>query len=409
MADSFFTQRRSLDRDSSRLKRASRRLAKKGFRAEAGKMMGASEAARLQEPTIMRPEFRELQQAGRDIAALQAQATSELDFDRDIAPLRGDFFDAVGSSGLSDSERNILVDKFAPEFTKSGLGQLDVESKITANQLAEQSFEGAKMQQETQRRALEVQRDTDAVLGDLSKALEQATTGGTPEEKEERVYKIARSLDPKLLSNPDISKTLQLPLSQIADKRKIEADKSRASLTTLASGQALAGMPEKGRKAFINTLGFNARDAQLLDAGAQSGLLETQAKNRTATQKVVFDEFKSKVTTLQNVRAELNKYSDIFRDEGGVVATLGGPQKAYLKSFVADILHPHLDNLFTEEEATAKKALLGDGSNMDALQEVYTDVKARVENQIAYFGKLLPETPKTDNPNLEPDSNTSTQ
>ena len=403
MADSFFTQRRSLDRDSSRLKRAARRLAKKGFRSEAGKMMAASESARFQEPTIMRPEFRELQQAGRDIAALQAQATSELDFDRDIAPLRGEFFDAVGSSGLSDTERNILVDRFAPEFTKSGLGQLDVESKLMANQLAEQSFEGAKMQQEKQRRDLEIQRDTDAVLGDLSKALERATTGGTLEEKEEKIYDIARSLDPRLLSNPDISKTLQLPLSQIADRRKTEADKSRASLTTLASGQALAGMPEKGRKAFINTLGFNARDAQLLDAGAQSGLLETQAKNRTANQKAIFDAYKSKVATLQGVRAELNKYLDAFREEGGEIVGLTGTMKPVADSVIADLLRGHIDNLFTEEEATAKKALLGDGSNKDALDEVFTDVKNRVEQQIAMFGGLLPETPKTKNYNIEED------
>ena len=403
MADSFFTQRRSLDRDSSRLKRAARRLAKKGFRSEAGKMMAASESARLQEPTIMRPEFRELQQAGRDIAALQAQATSELDFDRDIAPLRGEFFDAVGSSGLSDTERNILVDRFAPEFTKSGLGQLDVESKLMANQLAEQSFEGAKMQQEKQRRDLEIQRDTDAVLGDVSKALEQATTGGTPEEKEEKIYSIARSLDPRLLSNPDISKTFQLPLSQIADRRKTEADKSRASLTTLASGQALAGMPEKGRKAFINTLGFNARDAQLLDAGAQSGLLETQAKNRTANQKAIFDAYKSKVATLQGVRAELNKYLDAFREEGGEIVGLTGTMKPVADSVIADLRRGHIDNVFTEEEATAKKALLGDGSNKDALDEVFTDVKNRVEQQIAMFGGLLPETPKTKNYNIEED------
>ena len=403
MADSFFTQRRSLDRDSSRLKRAARRLAKKGFRSEAGKMMAASESARLQEPTIMRPEFRELQQAGRDIAALQAQATSELEFDRDKAPLRGEFFDAVGSSGLSDTERNILVDRFAPEFTKSGLGQLDVESKLMANQLAEQSFEGAKMQQEKQRRDLEIQRDTDAVLGDLSKALERATTGGTLEEKEEKIYDIARSLDPRLLSNPDISKTLQLPLSQIADRRKTEADKSRASLTTLASGQALAGMPEKGRKAFINTLGFNARDAQLLDAGAQSGLLETQAKNRTANQKAIFDAYKSKVATLQGVRAELNKYLDAFREEGGEIVGLTGTMKPVADSVKADLLRGHIDNLFTEEEATAKKALLGDGSNKDALDEVFTDVKNRVEQQIAMFGGLLPETPKTKNYNIVED------
>lgn len=351
----------------------------------------------------MRPEFRELQQAGRDIAALQAQATSELDFDRDIAPLRGEFFDAVGSSGLSDTERNILVDRFAPEFTKSGLGQLDVESKLMANQLAEQSFEGAKMQQEKQRRDLEIQRDTDAVLGDLSKALERATTGGTLEEKEEKIYDIARSLDPRLLSNPDISKTLQLPLSQIADRRKTEADKSRASLTTLASGQALAGMPEKGRKAFINTLGFNARDAQLLDAGAQSGLLETQAKNRTANQKAIFDAYKSKVATLQGVRAELNKYLDAFREEGGEIVGLTGTMKPVADSVIADLLRGHIDNLFTEEEATAKKALLGDGSNKDALDEVFTDVKNRVEQQIAMFGGLLPETPKTKNYNIEED------
>ena len=162
-------------------------------------------------------------------------------------------------------------------------------------------------------------------------------------------------------------------------------------------------MPEKGRKAFINTLGFNARDAQLLDAGAQSGLLETQAKNRTANQKAIFDAYKSKGATLQGVRAELNKYLDAFREEGGEIVGLTGTMKPVADSVIADLLRGHIDNLFTEEEATAKKALLGDGSNKDALDEVFTDVKNRVEQQIAMFGGLLPETPKTKNYNIEED------
>ena len=102
--------------------------------------MAASEMAKMQEPTIMRPEFRELEQAGRDIQALQAQATGELDFDRDIAPLRGEFFNAVQAANLSDSEKNILTDKFAPQFAKAGLDQLDIEGKQTANQMAKLSL-----------------------------------------------------------------------------------------------------------------------------------------------------------------------------------------------------------------------------------------------------------------------------
>jgi len=93
-------------------------------------MAAAAEMARLQEPSIMRPEFRELDQAARDIQALQAQATAGgLDFERDIAPLRGQFFGSLGSSGLSSSEQQMLVDKYASGFTGDALAAEELQAK----------------------------------------------------------------------------------------------------------------------------------------------------------------------------------------------------------------------------------------------------------------------------------------
>jgi hypothetical protein len=55
-------------RESSKIKRAARRLRKKGYSGEAGKMFAAAETARLNEPSIMTPAFRAEQRFAGELA-----------------------------------------------------------------------------------------------------------------------------------------------------------------------------------------------------------------------------------------------------------------------------------------------------------------------------------------------------
>ena len=404
MADSFFTQRRSLDRESSKLKRASRRLAKKGFRAEAGKLMAASEMAKMQEPTIMRPEFRELEQAGRDIQALQAQATGELDFDRDIAPLRGEFFNAVQAANLSDSEKNILTDKFAPQFTKAGLDQLDIEGKQTANQMAKLSFEGAKMQQEKMRKEFEVNKEAQAQLGNITRELEIATSGGTDSEKEDKVFEIARKYG-SFLSNPNVAKAIELPLTQIANKRQADQSKIRSSLAVLSAGQGLGSLPEEERANVINKLGFSAEDSRLLNTAAKSAYLEQ--RNAISVNQARADAalVQDKIRSLNTIRTSLASYEEFF--EEGEKGSFGmADTTTFTADFIADKLRPHINRLFpargrganTSEALTTdlEKALAmkDEKSRKAALQKIFGIVTNRVEELTDNYSGISRDLPE---------------
>ena len=59
----------SRDRVSNKLKRASRRLRRKGYTSQAGQMAMAAEQARLNEPTIYRPEHRIMENEASNLIA----------------------------------------------------------------------------------------------------------------------------------------------------------------------------------------------------------------------------------------------------------------------------------------------------------------------------------------------------
>lgn len=408
MADSFFTQRRSLDRDSSRLKRASRRLAKKGFRSEAGKLMAASEMAKMQEPTIMRPEFRELDQAGRDIQALQAQATGDLDFDRDIAPLRGQFFEALQASGLSNRERNILTDKFAPQFSKAGLDQLDVEGKQTANEMAKLTFEGAKMQQEKMRKDFELDKEAQTQLGALSRELEVATSEGSDSEKENKIFTIARKYSP-YLSNTNVAKAIELPLSQIANKRQADQGKLRSSLSVLAAGQGLGALPEESRADVINKLGFSTEDSLLLNTSAKSAYLKDRNAISVNQARVQASQVQDKIRSLGTIRDTLASYEEFF--EIGESGSFGmADTTTFTADFIAGKMTPYINNLFPsrgsegvatsdslKSKLTSALALKDEKAQTAALREVWLTVTDRVEdltNNYTGISRDLPEVQK---------------
>ena len=115
----------SRDRVSNKLKRASRRLRRKGYTSQAGQMAMAAEQARLNEPTIYRPEHRIMENEASNLIAESQRLAAQPDFDyqRDIAPMRGQFFSDLANSGMTPSEQEGFRRRFEPQFEAFDKGQ----------------------------------------------------------------------------------------------------------------------------------------------------------------------------------------------------------------------------------------------------------------------------------------------
>lgn len=113
------------DRVSNKLKRASRRLRRKGYTSQAGQMAMAAEQARLNEPTIYRPEHRIMENEASNLIAESQRLAAQPDFDyqRDIAPMRGQFFSDLANSGMTPSEQEGFRRRFEPQFEAFDKGQ----------------------------------------------------------------------------------------------------------------------------------------------------------------------------------------------------------------------------------------------------------------------------------------------
>lgn len=112
-------ERYSKDRTSSKYKRAARRLRKKGYGAEAGKMALQAEVERLNEPTIMRPEHRELEarEQERLLQMRRAASPSAYDPSQSMADLRGNFFSDISAANLPASEQAMFSNRFETKLS----------------------------------------------------------------------------------------------------------------------------------------------------------------------------------------------------------------------------------------------------------------------------------------------------
>ena len=138
-------ERYSLDRPSSKTRRAARRLRKKGYTAQAGQMAMQAELQRMNEPTIMRPEHRALErQADQALIAKRAGADmygSGIDPSADMADLRGNFFSGVGASSMPTSEKMMMVNRYSPQFSAADKEQtafLQLQEAQRKSRLAQQ-------------------------------------------------------------------------------------------------------------------------------------------------------------------------------------------------------------------------------------------------------------------------------
>jgi hypothetical protein len=86
-------------------------------------MMAAME--KLKRPPVVRPEFRHQEARGREVLRQSQERAMQPDFEynRDIAPLRQEFFSDLGSSSLTSEEQSMISNQYAPQFSSFDAGQ----------------------------------------------------------------------------------------------------------------------------------------------------------------------------------------------------------------------------------------------------------------------------------------------
>jgi hypothetical protein len=163
----------SVGRESSRLKRAARRLRKKGYSGEAGKMFAAAEAARLNEPSIMTPAFRSEQRTASDLISYAQTVASDpaFDYEKDIAPLRQAFFGNLAASGLPDDQKQMIAGRYTPEFNAIADRNIKDKSSLQSIRNSDAAFQAQQLQLAHAKNEMKKDREAEEITPQMASQL----------------------------------------------------------------------------------------------------------------------------------------------------------------------------------------------------------------------------------------------
>ena len=305
----------SLQRESSKLRNAARRLRKKGYSGEAGKMMAASEMARMREPNIMTPEFRRAE-ASSQMALRNAQlAASSPDFDpvRDIQPLKQQFFRS--SALLPASQQSMVTAKFGSQMdaiTQSSTRDAAARKQMRAQDLA---FQASQRKFKEDKRQLKQQRKLEKALPDVGKRLDSIIQSvDTPEQKQKKVLSEAFS-NPKLYALPAASAAIGSAMGLIQQQdakvnRKQERDTDLSVIAArLGATDAIDLIKQGNLGDAIKIIGQKV-DQTKTDELSARGFLRKQG------------DIKSRLTTFEAAVKELRGEDSLFLDPKDVATAL---------------------------------------------------------------------------------------
>ena len=172
----------SLDRESSRLKRAARRLRRKGYSAEAGKMMMASETARLNEPSTMTPMYRAQQNQAHDLVSYAQTIATDPTFayEKYSKPLRQALFGGLATSGLPDNQQDMLTSRYAPEFDSIEDRAVKDRSNLQSIRNSDLAFQNAQLQLAEARKKIQREREAEEMMPEMADRLDNILSSDQP-------------------------------------------------------------------------------------------------------------------------------------------------------------------------------------------------------------------------------------
>lgn len=117
--------RRSITSYAGRLRTEARRERKEGRPRVSDELAMMATMEKLKRPPVVRPEFRHQEARGREVLRQSQERAMQPDFEynRDIAPLRQEFFSDLGSSSLTSEEQSMISNQYAPQFSSFDAGQ----------------------------------------------------------------------------------------------------------------------------------------------------------------------------------------------------------------------------------------------------------------------------------------------
>tara|TARA_R100000654_G_scaffold33494_4_gene58664 strand:- start:9886 stop:11019 length:1134 start_codon:yes stop_codon:yes gene_type:complete len=234
-------KRYSLDRPSSKYRRAARRLRRQGYRAAAQEMALQGEKIRLNEPTILTPEYRKLQRSANipNVSSSAQAMQGSFDPTTDMADLKGSFFSDIAASNMPSQD----IAGAIRQFGMRGEGSIKEQKAFIDLQTA----------QRKNRKEQQVQ----LIAPQVASRLQEISSSDAPNSVK-RDALLATAMTPKIASlmGDTTIKSLFTEADANLTKKKADQDAFKSKLEDLAK----AGTPTSGLDADLSQ-----RDREIFD------------------------------------------------------------------------------------------------------------------------------------------------
>ena len=321
MADPYTSlsgQRRSITRDSTRRLRELEKLADKGV-PKAAMEAEYAEVARLRrtEPTTSRPEGRELErQAQRKIdLTRRAEVDPNIDFERDVAPLRSKWFADVTSANttLSPREQQMMRDRYRGSLIEEPKMITDRDRKVARENVALQQAQLLlKQGKKDARQQREIERVIPGVVDQINPILASQNTAS---DKLTALTRLRLS-NPMLAADPRVTSLFNSAAASISgkhqDQRYVDNQQFQIALSAARTGST--GAIEKFYPDTSNPLSNSLR--ALAEAVKQGRISESQADAYTDAIKRMYDkqdfslkQLDAQGTEVDNIQKEYGRLS----------------------------------------------------------------------------------------------------
>ena len=221
----------SRERGSSRLRRAARRLAKDGYRAQAGELMLEAARARLNEPSIMTPAFRSAIEQGRGVVAATRRShfDDSLDFERDVAPMRHQFFQDIAHPGLPVEQQEMLANRFVPMLDNEVFERRQRVQKVRKD---DQAFEQAQLNLQNARKATKRQREVEGILPNIVDQINPIINADATSSDKISALSALKLSHPTAITDPRLTALFNTAYTQVAGQREDEKTSSSQKFNT---------------------------------------------------------------------------------------------------------------------------------------------------------------------------------
>jgi len=328
----------SLDRESSRLKRAARRLRKKGYSAEAGKMMMASETARLNEPSTMTPMYRAQQSQAHDLVSYaQTVATDPtFDYEKDIKPLRQAFFGGVATSGLSANQQDMITSRYAPEFDSIEDRAIKDRSNLQSIRNSDLAYQNAQLQLAEAKNKIQREREAEEMMPEMAERLDNILSGDEPAASKYQGVTSFINKNPNFFTSPAGSKLANNALTSIPQTSQLRSRTDaldpavRLAVDAALNANSVSGMekiiqdhrlaPDIGESLLISV-----KDRLAKEKGKRQELQDIRLNDAYTIARKDAD----KITA--DVNAPVAKVNQVRQQLGDILTAVGASSEAYNK------------------------------------------------------------------------------